>query len=66
MPYYGSGSRKTAQGSRNSGSTRKNHRRECLVDQSRKTDHSKETIREVTLKLMAMMKAKRECQTEAG
>lgn len=64
MPHY-STTRKTRT-SQSAKSVRRDHSRECMAKQvTRKTDRSKESIREVTLKLMALMKAKRECTSPA-
>jgi hypothetical protein len=62
MPYYSTNSRKTS--SKSSKSPRRTHSRECVAEKVQsKSSRSKESIREVTLKLMALMKQKRECDT---
>ncbi len=66
MPYYPSSNRKS-KATKSSRNTSKAHSRECVVKQPVKSQsYSKETIREVTIKLMALMKAKRECQPLAA
>jgi len=62
MPYYSTNSRKST--SKSSKSPRRTHSRECMIEKAQpKSSRSKESIREVTLKLMALMKAKRECDS---
>jgi hypothetical protein len=60
MPYYSSASSRKPS-SRSAKSTKRAHSRECLAQSISSQDgRPKESIREVTLKLMALMKAKRE------
>ena len=64
MPYYSAGTRKVKT-SRESRQGAKAHSRPIMNEPPTSKNHSKESIREVTLKLMALMKAKRECQAGA-
>lgn len=61
MPYYPISTRK-AKTTRPSKNSTKTHSRECVAQPAKVQNYSKESIRAVTLKLMALMKAKRECQ----
>lgn len=68
MPYYSTSSRKTqtSSSSKNNARPRAAHSRDRMAEKDlRKGADSKESIREVTVKLMAMMKAKRECKSSA-
>ena len=63
MPYYPISNRKTKT-KKIAKTTTKEHSRQC-IDKSpaKSSSYTKESIREVTVKLMALMKAKRECKT---
>lgn len=60
MPYYPTSNRKTKT-QRPAKSATKAHSRQLVEKSQKAQSFTKENIREVTLKLMALMKAKREC-----